>query len=998
MSQAIYMQDEINATYNLGDTSVITSITYFAQLDGDIPANTPIKIWMANTTQSSFNGANAWLPQDDFTIVYDGTIDLSATNSTEVNIPLGFPFIYQGDNLVIMVVRPLDNEWYNSANKWECTATPNFPTRTIYAYSDGFEQDPANPTNGQLANDVPNTRFNFRTADFATISGIVSSEGAPLEGAKVAIDGTARYTLTNSQGLYQIDYLVPATVSLTASKFGYADAHATNVVLTANETTTQNFSLSTVSTVTVSGQVIASDTNQGLANALVKLSGYENYEVETDATGAFIIPGVFANNTYTLKINKLNYQTYTQEITVGATNLVVPTITVNELANPPIAVIATSTPIQVDLSWNAPGEGLDLWFTHATIDTYYDCIGTAGAAQFEVAHRYTPAHLAAFGVTDASLTKVQVMCHEPSATYTLKIYRGTSGISPATLIHTQAIPTILEDLWTEIELTNAITIPTDEDLWIAISIVTPEGYPAGCDNGPALNGYGNMMYIGGTWSTLLELSDSLPYNWMIKGLATGATGPRTFAHYAEEAIAPRSNYKEKKNLNPIILSTGSANGEYANRSTTNNSILKQSANNRAVTGYSIWRAPLNTISNEATWATIAEGISQNEYTDPTWAQVETGAFKYAVRAIYTGGVASVPTFSNTVYKNMTANVDINLETADNGSPVGAIVKLSNTDGNPEHIYTQTASSNVVNFPSVWHGIYTITVSKIAYQTVVQENVIIAGDFYSHPTIIMPVSSIFLSEDFEGDFPPTGWSIVDADGDGFNWVHWEYGPYEGDFVAASGSFDNSIGQLFPDNWLITPQLELSPGTTNTLTYMVAPQDPNYTQDQYSILVSTTDANPTSFVEIYNETIMSGNWEERTIDLPYAGENIYVAFRHHSCTDWYYMRLDNVEISRSGAIDENIPSAKLTTLLGNYPNPFNPTTTISYNLANDSHVVIDIYNIKGQKVKTLVNDRVVAGTHNAVWNGQDDSSKNVGSGIYFYNMKTDNYSSTRKMIQS
>jgi flagellar hook assembly protein FlgD len=62
-------------------------------------------------------------------------------------------------------------------------------------------------------------------------------------------------------------------------------------------------------------------------------------------------------------------------------------------------------------------------------------------------------------------------------------------------------------------------------------------------------------------------------------------------------------------------------------------------------------------------------------------------------------------------------------------------------------------------------------------------------------------------------------------------------------------------------------------------------------------------------------------------------------------------------------------------------------------NDS---IEVFNIKGQKVKTLVNEHMTAGDHNVVWNGKDANNKSVSSGIYFYKMKSGNDSSTKKMI--
>ena len=71
--------------------------------------------------------------------------------------------------------------------------------------------------------------------------------------------------------------------------------------------------------------------------------------------------------------------------------------------------------------------------------------------------------------------------------------------------------------------------------------------------------------------------------------------------------------------------------------------------------------------------------------------------------------------------------------------------------------------------------------------------------------------------------------------------------------------------------------------------------------------------------------------------------------------------------------------------NFPNPFNPETTISFSLAKDAkNAKIEIYNIKGQKVKTLVNDHLQIGNHSIIWNGDDESGKPVGSGIYFYKL--------------
>lgn len=92
---------------------------------------------------------------------------------------------------------------------------------------------------------------------------------------------------------------------------------------------------------------------------------------------------------------------------------------------------------------------------------------------------------------------------------------------------------------------------------------------------------------------------------------------------------------------------------------------------------------------------------------------------------------------------------------------------------------------------------------------------------------------------------------------------------------------------------------------------------------------------------------------------------------------------------------------TKLIGNHPNPFNPETTFRFSIAHtNSNVELAIYNIKGQKVKQLVNDQLVEGLHSVIWNGKDDNEQSVSSGIYFAVFDVDDngsdYTSVKKVI--
>jgi outer membrane protein assembly factor BamB len=81
--------------------------------------------------------------------------------------------------------------------------------------------------------------------------------------------------------------------------------------------------------------------------------------------------------------------------------------------------------------------------------------------------------------------------------------------------------------------------------------------------------------------------------------------------------------------------------------------------------------------------------------------------------------------------------------------------------------------------------------------------------------------------------------------------------------------------------------------------------------------------------------------------------------------------------------------------NYPNPFNPSTTISYDLPTNSHVEVTIINVLGQEICTLADEAQRAGSHEMVWDGKDNQGRAVSSGVYFYRVQSDAFTQTRKM---
>ena len=82
--------------------------------------------------------------------------------------------------------------------------------------------------------------------------------------------------------------------------------------------------------------------------------------------------------------------------------------------------------------------------------------------------------------------------------------------------------------------------------------------------------------------------------------------------------------------------------------------------------------------------------------------------------------------------------------------------------------------------------------------------------------------------------------------------------------------------------------------------------------------------------------------------------------------------------------------------NYPNPFNPNTTINYEIQQTGNVTIDVYDILGQKVRTLVNEERTPGEFTIVWDGKNESGELLGSGNYFYQLHVNEFTSGKRML--
>ncbi|MDA3814581.1 MAG: lectin like domain-containing protein [Candidatus Cloacimonetes bacterium] len=145
---------------------------------------------------------------------------------------------------------------------------------------------------------------------------------------------------------------------------------------------------------------------------------------------------------------------------------------------------------------------------------------------------------------------------------------------------------------------------------------------------------------------------------------------------------------------------------------------------------------------------------------------------------------------------------------------------------------------------------------------------------------------------------------------------------------------------------------------------------------------------------------GEYLDSTVQLSYADLGVPAGVYSYYITalysgDWESEPSNIAEVDHTDATGIQVPL--VNSLKGNYPNPFNPETTISFSVAQTSSLVnLEIYNLKGQRIRTLVNETLPTGNHSVVWDGTDENEKSVASGVYLYKMKMENYVSTKKMI--
>ncbi|MFO8145596.1 MAG: choice-of-anchor J domain-containing protein [Candidatus Syntrophosphaera sp.] len=635
-----------------------------------------------------------------------------------------------------------------------------------------------------------------------------------------------------------------------------------------------------------------------------ELFGYKVYR-DGNLIGTINDPATLAYDDMDLDVGTYSY-TVTAFYTSGESDPAGPvTVEITPPLNPPTDLIATVDGNDVTLDWVSPeppptGD----WITWCN-DVLGNSVGTNAAAVFDVAHRFDQTDLASH--QGNLISQVKFVPAYADCVYTVKVWTGGSASGAGTLVSSQIVDNIILDEWNLCVLNTPVPVPSTGDLYVGYECDTQGGYPAGCDNGPHIDGKGNMMYYQGTWDTLVNLAPTLTYNWLIQTFIQEVPVLK-----AVELTPIPQNRAISYSKAPLGLQTKEISRE----------------NDRALTGFKVYR-------DDVLISTISDPLTTT-YTDMDLAN---GDYVYGVSATYTTG-ESVPAEVNVTVNVQLAEIifEDGYEDYDDFVMTFAPWTLLDID------QSTTWGITGVSFPG--------SESAMAYI------------IFNPSQTVPPLTSLT--------------------------------PYGGAKVASC------FAATAPPNndWMVAPRVHL--GTDSSLKFYAKSQMADYGLERFRVGVSTLSTIiPQGFQYVSGPDFVEApvNWSEFVYDLSaYDNQSVFIAIRCVS-NDAFIFHVDDFTIhSDGGYVDGNDPGAPalVTQLKGNYPNPFNPETTIRFSLKEAAPVNIGIYNVKGQLVRTLVNAEKTSGNHSVVWNGRDDNGSSVSSGVYFYKMNAGKYSSTRKMI--
>ncbi|MFA5559219.1 MAG: carboxypeptidase regulatory-like domain-containing protein, partial [Methanofastidiosum sp.] len=772
--QYLFRADEIYAAG--GAPGLINALAFNVQSLDECTPMTNFLIRVKHTEQTALGTS---FEAGDYETVFQADTFMP-TNDWNLH-PFSTPFFWNGaDNLLIDVSTDVCTGDY-ARNALVYYSTPGFNS------SLRFQSDSANGstgTSGTASANRSNARFFMIVEDMGSMSGTVTSAGAPVADATVWVEDTVFTTTTAADGTYSLPFVPVGANTVSATKHGY-NVVSHNVNIVDGQNTTQNFAISLLPQVTVTGRIVGSDQpTVGLADATIRLSGYEPYETTTNAQGQFTIPNVFASQTYQYVANALGYQPAMGQAVVGTTNLNMGDIIVNEMAFPPYGVVANENDsfTQVNVTWEAPNP--------SAVDITEGFEGDTFPPE-DWSQIITNPNEAALGV-------MATWCRF-----------GTIALDPVVPPHSGDWQAGLwweyghQDEWL---ITPEFTCPPNTELkfWSYVFLGSTYGdhyyVKASTDGGntwtvlwDAAEQTGEWNYydtpitvpldaVAGqqvklAWQAIDGDGQGLWHVWFIDDVTIGM--PDGVLRFPMNQFTTRSASENSSGF--TFNSTGI--NRPISRAWVDNPELEMSSRNiastqnneRVMNGYRVYRLLAADQANENNWTELTpSNITPTNYTDTAWGPLPSGVYKYAVKAVYTNNVMSIPAFSNELHKGMMGVLTGTVTEFGTDLPIeGATITAGE--------YSGVSNAQGEYSFSVYAGTYNVTCSKVGYQASTQNGVVIVGLQTTTQNFVLT----------EITLPPGAVQAEEA-GNNVNITWMEPGTAGGEWIYYCGEKDDSIG--------------------------------------------------------------------------------------------------------------------------------------------------------------------------------------------------------------
>jgi hypothetical protein len=247
----------------------------------------------------------------------------------------------------------------------------------------------------------------------------------------------------------------------------------------------------------------------------------------------------------------------------------------------------------------------------------------------------------------------------------------------------------------------------------------------------------------------------------------------------------------------------------------------------------------------------------------------------------------------------------------------------------------------------------------------------------------------------------------------NGITWRDGPDDGDIMLVS-SYDGGVTWNAPNRvnddpgteGQFQPWIDVKPNGVIDVVWLDRRNDPLNDSFVECYMGTSYDRGMTWVNNVVSDLVFGPPPPPTVWPWPWMGEYIGIDVDHthgyivwtdtrNSDRDIYFDRFENPPDTAT-AVQGRSPTPEAVYLAQNVPNPFNPTTVISYGLASGGAVSLRVYDVSGALVRVLVDGALPAGHHEAAWDSRDGTGEVVASGVYFYRLEAGDFVETRKMV--